>query len=528
MALGPLKQERYVFEINGRLAAGNVPVASITQVPGGIAHVDRRGVHDIVDLPKRMYLDGFVWRVEDHDDCQCNELVSLHNRHLLDDPSVRVSDAGLSELRSVMFEMVAAMPLEALETWSYEKVIHRMPAHKRARYWLAMKRLRDRDVDADDAQVKMMLKAEKFESAKLDEGKAGRAIQYRSPEYNLALMAAGLKSVEHEFYGAMRFGVSGTRNVAKCLNQSQRARLLREKWEAFSDPVAVLLDAKAWDAHVHTPLLKLEHDFYNKCMPGNSRFAWLLSMQINNRGRTKYGIKYKIRGTRMSGDPNTALGNCVLNLMMLRAWLRRCGVSEFDILLDGDDSVVIVNRRDLSRLDDTAIANNYGFQMKMETTDEFEAIDFCQCRPVHCFEGWRMVRYPDRLMSKDVVCVRNMCDRWHALCDAIGQAELALNSGVPVLQEFAIMLIRAGAKGKILNRRGRRQIFGEQVEYAGNMQARSTGRSAVAVPVQTRLSFWKAFDVSPDVQLHLERWLNQHDPIVHPIRASPVGEVVHK
>jgi hypothetical protein len=516
--LKPLKVERYLYDVGREPQVVERDVARITLPRDGVCHHNYRGTHAIVDLPARMYDDEYAYRVNDHDDCMCNELVALHNRHLTDDPEVLVTFSGVDEMRAEMFRMVERMRPEHMETWSYEQVITRMPKSKQNRYWQAMRRLRnDYDVTPKDAKIKMMDKAEKIALAKLREGKAGRAVQYRSPEYNLALMAAGLKSIEHEFYTRMQYGKSKTRNVAKCLNHTQRARILRKKWDEFADPVAILLDAKAWDAHVHTELLGLEHEFYMRCMPENRRLAWLLSMQEVNKGWTKRGIKYSIKGTRMSGDANTALGNCVLNLMMLKAWLRFCGV-EGEILLDGDDSVIIVERDQLNKLDVEHITRNYGMNMKMEIAEVFEDIDFCQCKPLECAEGWRMVRYPDRVMSKDVVCVRNMPGRWHALAHALGRAELSLCSGVPILQEFALMLIRAGKSGKITNKKGKLQEFGEQLQYVAKMQARTTGWDGAAVSLTTRVSFWAAFDICPDLQLQMESWLRNHNPTVNPRR----------
>lgn len=517
-ALAPLKTETYIYDV-GVGAACTRNVASITLPRDGICHHRQyRQTHAIVDLPARLYELEFAFHVNDHDDCVCNELVSLHNRHLTDDPEVSVTFTGVDELRAEMFRMLERMRLDKIRSWTYESVINRMPPAKRARYWRAMRRLREKwDVCPKDALIKMMLKAEKFDVKKLRAKKAGRAVQYRSPEYNLALMAAGLKSIEHEVYQRMQFGRTGTRNIAKCLNHTQRARILKRKWDEMTDPVAVLLDATSWDAHVHTQLLAIEHEFYTRCMPGNDRLKWLLSMQMVNRGYTKRGLRYKIEGTRMSGDANTALGNCVLNMMILNAWLRRSGV-QGEILLDGDDSVVIIERKDLPKLDVGHIAANYGMNMKMEIADTFEEVEFCQSRPVECSEGWRMVRYPDRLLSKDVVAVRNFTRRWHALADAIGRCELAICSGVPILQEFALMMKRAGAKGRVTNKKGKQQTFSEQFEYAATMQAKTTGWDACNISATTRVSFWKAFGICGDMQVSIEGWLRNHDPTINPCR----------
>jgi len=495
-----------------QLRAGR-PSARVTAPPGGCRHVDVNGSHAVVDLPRVLYDFGYAWEAHVHNDCVCNELVALHNRHLVNDPDVSVSDEGRAWLTASATQMLERM--RRVEPWRYSKVIARMPPNKRAAYQRAAESLKEFPINERDAKIDCMLKKDKVDLRKIIEGKVARCIQYRGKRYTLELMACGLKAIEEEFYKRMKFGVSHTRNVAKGLNQSQRGALLRSKWDAFSEPVAILLDATAWDAHVSPELLQAEHDFYTRALPSR-RLQRLLVWQRKNRGRTRGGIKYTVQGTRMSGDANTALGNCALNLMMLLAVLRNFAV-QGDILLDGDDSVLIVESRDLSKLEhlDIYMANHFGMNMKMEFAREFEKIDFCQSRPIEVESGsWRMVRYPDRAMSKDVVTVRNVVDKWAELASAIGNCEMSLNCGVPVLQSFAGLMKRAGGgKGT-----GIECAHFEDIVYRARQQARDTGWDSRPVLNCARVSFWRAFDISVSEQLEIEALLDAHEPRLHPPR----------
>jgi len=499
--------------LKGLQQSHGVFTAVVTLPDGGCRHVDKSKSHAIVDLPREFYDYGYTWHAHLHNDCVCNELVALHNRHLMHDDEVAVSHEGLLNLAESRRLMLAE--LHPVSPWTYEKCIGRMPKAKQGPYRKAMLSLLQDDITKFDAAIDFMLKLEKVELDKLKIGKAGRGIQYRGKRYTLALMAAGLKSIEEETYKRMRFGPSATRNIAKGLNQSQRARLLHTKWGSFGDPVAVLFDATAWDAHVVLPLLDMEHSYYNLALPSR-RMKMLLSWQRKNRGRTRGGIKYVVQGTRMSGDANTALGNCVLNLMILMSVLRTAGVVG-EILLDGDDSVVIIERRDLPLVKAVNIGEHYGMNMKMEIAESFEHIDFCQSRPVEISDGeWRMVRYPTRAMSKDVVCVRNMVGKWHQLAKAIGECELSMCSGVPVLQEFALMMMRAGGSVKCSSAGTTLFAFEDLVYRAGREGP------AVARPITNcaRRSVWEAFDLSPMEQQELESRLRAHEPLVHPTRLA--------
>jgi len=74
-------------------------------------------------------------------------------------------------------------------------------------------------------------------------------------------------------------------------------------------------DIGVFDSSVREDLLKLEHKFFVSW--GAPRAVnMLIKQNINTRGRTKWGYRYKVPGTRKSGDPYTSLGNSLLNGLM--------------------------------------------------------------------------------------------------------------------------------------------------------------------------------------------------------------------
>jgi len=120
------------------------------------------------------------------------------------------------------------------------------------------------------------------------------------------------------------------------------AQVWLEKSTFFKDPVALLGDYSKFDAHVHTHMLSQEHAVWREI---SGLQMELLDKQLINNGRCGQ-ISYTAVGTRMSGDRNTGGGNSILNILIFRTLQRMTGV-KIEVLCDGDDSVVWLEREDL-------------------------------------------------------------------------------------------------------------------------------------------------------------------------------------
>jgi hypothetical protein len=274
--------------------------------------------------------------------------------------------------------------------------------------------------------------------------------------------------------------------------------MLREAWLSMSRPIAVFLDASRFDQHVSKQALEWEHSVYNHMYQNDPVLQRLLSWQTINRGfiNCEDGrVKYSVEGCRASGDMNTALGNVLLMCAMMHSFLRQFTQSH-RLINDGDDCVVIVESSEL----DKVLANakqwflELGFTMKIEGyTDTFEKIDFCGSRPVYDGERWVMCRDPRVTLAKDLVSVRPIRDQveWARQCTAIGECGLALAGNLPVFSSFYSML-DLGVKTE-------RQLL-------TGMDYLAQGMSGKRRPVhhEARLSFYQAFDLSPDEQTALE------------------------
>lgn len=334
------------------------------------------------------------------------------------------------------------------------------------------------------ARVSMFVKPDKYPEGVITE-KSPRAIQYRSPMYNL-IIGKYLHAYEHALFDFEDVGPTKTTFFAKGKNQQQRAEIILQKAAAFADPLFVCLDHSRFDSTIGPELLKLEQLVYWRQF--KSKFLRrALRKQLVNKGYTKSGIKYFVKGTRMSGDYNTGLGNSIINYLCLRSWLDEASV-QGEIFLDGDDSIVIVEARDFPRLDGQHFAR-FGFKTKIGTTKEITNVEFCQSRLLPA--GPVMARNPYRALSHLAVSVKGYAPKvWPRIQQARGMCEAIGSAGVPVLEAYGKALM-TGVKPLFLD---------DDVE---KWRLARTSEHRV-VTDEVRLQFYDAWGIEPYMQEQLE------------------------
>nr|QUS52801.1 hypothetical protein 2 [Mute swan feces associated tombus-like virus 6] len=441
-----------------------------------------------------------------HNNCRCNEIVALRNRVLFDcikPTKQRVTQCRtIAKLISDWIPRVPKMDGEWVDAYT---------GRKRRKYLDAAADLATNPIRRSDSYVAAFIKAEK-----IFELKDPRLIQARSARYNYEL-ANYLKPIEHALYnikgtGRLKKWLPPGRLIAKGCNMSRRALLIKKKMARFSQPLVVSLDASRFDAHI-TDTLRVEHLIYLRYWrdPALQR---LLAWQYYNRGRTSTGVRYRIEGSRMSGDMNTALGNCLISIILLANVMRclRMHPSRWDMLCDGDDCLLFISRQDSWILDElTPLYAEHGIPLKVENvTSQYHKVLFCQGHPIDTPLGPRMVALPERTLSRSLVGVRHWAEdrfvpRYLAL---IGYCELALNMGVPVMQEFACTVL---SWGSVLPRNI--AITGRVVKAM--REERSHPIQPLPITDAARYSFWEATGIDPTEQRAYEaalRAISRHGP----------------
>lgn len=331
-----------------------------------------------------------------------------------------------------------------------------------------------------------------------------RVIQTRTPRYH-ASFGCYIKPNEKAFYAGvdMHFG---ERTSTKGLNAKQVGELIASKFESFSDPVAVGLDASRFDRSVSIPVLKWVHGIYKRFIGKDIDFLEMLDWQLHNIGKVRAVdgiIKYEVDGGVMSGDVDTSLKGCLIMCALVGSWLERCGVPA-KLINNGDDCVLFCDRKHLTQLQ-TGMTEHFarlGFDIvSEEPVYEIEKVEFCQAKPVLCSEGtYIMCRNPVKASVKDSMSRLNLKDkgvakRW---CGAVAQCGMALAGDMPIFSEYYGVYERF-AEGVDVRWVHEHNMFGNGLTWYAKGLKRREG-----VTDATRISFWRAWDILPHEQRLIE------------------------
>ncbi len=370
---------------------------------------------------------------------------------------------------------------------------------KRTIYNNALESLSREPINSKDAILRVFGKVEKHDvTTKPDP--AMRVVSPRHPRYNVEV-GVFLKPLEHQLYRAVD-QLFGSPTILKGLNALEVASALRSKWESVDDPVAVGLDASRFDQSVSLPMLRWEHGVYNAVF-NDPELERLLTWQLRNTCHAYLPdgkIKYHTSGTRMSGDMNTSLGNCLIMCALVWSYFNDSVRVPFELANNGDDCVVILSKRHLSKLDSLSDwFSSLGFSMKVEpAVDIFERIEFCHTQPVFDGMGWIMVRDPHVAVAKDSVSIKPLPTssafrKWYG---SVGEAGLSLTGGIPIFQNVYQKMVDISM--------GERNKYDALMECGLWHWGRGMHRKFKPITQDTRFSFYLAFDILPDMQEDIE------------------------
>ncbi|AGG23390.1 RNA-dependent RNA polymerase [Citrus yellow vein-associated virus] len=440
--------------------------------------------------------------------CSANNLGRVMTTRVLQykgrDPILPSSEA-LHRLNLRIAELYRSRP-STVYPLSYEGFLNCYEGRQRTRYAQAVEQLMRSTLEPKDARVETFIKNEKFDWALKGEEADPRAIQPRKPKY-LAEVGRWFKPLERIIYKDLSkrlYGEGAEPCIAKGLNALESGATLRRKWEKFSSPVCVSLDASRFDLHVSVGMLKFTHklyDYYCKSPTLQRYLKWTL----RNHGVAsckELSYEYEVVGRRMSGDMDTALGNCVIMSILTWFMLSELGIKH-ELFDNGDDCLFICESHDVPSPE--VITNwfsDFGFVVRLEgVTSVFERIEFCQTSPVWTERGWLMCRNIKSL-SKDLTnvnsCTGSTIEYTHWL-KAVGKCGSILNAGVPIFQSFHNMLERLGTNSRI-----DRGVFFKSGLV--NLIRGMDRQPDVDITTSARLSFEVAFGITPGMQLAIERY----------------------
>lgn len=425
-------------------------------------------------------------------------------------PDVGFIKRELTPLARILGQAMRAGPCRLEEVYSCYS------GQKRARYERAHAQVlrQDGHVTKDQGKVKMFVKMEAYKIKDDKPFPDCRAIQYRSFEYTLVL-ASKIRPAEHKMYQLVDVeGFPPGRMFAKNMNPQEKAKAIVEMVESLPGARIVCCDLSRYDAHLQSPILEhVEHVAWNVAV-GDPDLARLLRMQLRNKGSAQVPggkIRYTVRGERMSGDANTAGGNCIITASALTGFFQTRGY-QFRILVDGDDSVVVYLGPEVTVEELDGYFRRLGMVIGIDCRPtRIEEVDFCQSKPV-CVDGvWTMIRDPMKVLTKVGMTHRKdsiAAYKKRLLTTATCEGFLA--RGVPVLQAYARAIIR-NCVAQMTKRQLRRGFMkGEVLSYRmQHLIKRPTEYDDTEVSMSTRRSFELAFGITVEEQRQIEKYLGE-------------------
>lgn len=374
----------------------------------------------------RLFCHSGGWAVRVYGNCIHNQYRALAERHITDRTYIGFDRKEfLKASREPINRLLQKIDWTSVKMSSTGEIVREYTGGKRKIYERAEREVKRVSYDKSWHKVRMFVKPDKHDICKIKE-KVPRAIQYRKPEFNLRL-AQYLRPLEKKLFSYVE--EDGTRVFAKCRNLQERAQDILDIFATFKDPIVLSTDHSKFDSFVNVDHLRMLHRFYLKVFK-SKQLQSLLSRQINNRGFSIQGLKYKVRGTRMSGDYDTSLGNCILNYVVLTAWLAKCGIRG-KVYIDGDDAVVVIERSDLNKIDKSYFCK-LGFETKVEIESTYN-FEFCQSKLIRS-QPPIMARDPRKVISNLQVCLKRYSpSQWPALLQGKLVCEFWANQGVPFI-----------------------------------------------------------------------------------------------
>jgi len=399
---------------------------------------------------------------------------------------------------------------------SYPDVISRYLGRKRERYEKACISLQQCGVQRQDSYVSVFLKNEKSKV-----GFVPRVVSPRSPRYNLELLTY-LQELEHKVFRSID-KLFGDITVFKGMNSLEQGAAFYSKWNLFSNPVAISFDATRFDQHVSTAMLEFEHSIYLHAYRGvdKSLLRYLLSLQLKNNafGSARNGkLRYKVAGSRMSGDVNTSLGNSIIMCGMVYSYCERMKIDKYSLANNGDDCTLFLERCDFHKFSQfEAFAKSLGFLMVVEDPiTTMEEISFCQTHPVMIGGECRMIRDPRVALSKDATCLEPRLYAKHRRfwMSNVGKCGLSMSGGVPVFQSFYNCLIRSSKCDEHVKIR-EKDRYGSLYWLSRRMHDH-----VCTVSDSNRNSFYAAYGIDSYMQGEIE---NYYDNLTMNFETCPLG-----
>jgi len=190
-------------------------------------------------------------------------------------------------------------------------------------------------------------------------------------------------------------------------------------------------------------MLSVEYQWFQRTFPFNEHplANLLMLMALTTRGQSDIGVKYKVLGTRCSGDAHTSIFNGLTNDFMMWIMFGRCVRYH-----EGDDGVVAFTRKTDPGRNSFFFLEILGFQLKCDRYTSINDVSFCGMKIYQ--NSHHLSMYSD--FWRTACKIHTICSdgKPHELARAKAFSLLALNPSTPILSAWAHLILRCTDRHK--------------------------------------------------------------------------------
>jgi len=292
-------------------------------------------------------------------------------------------------------------------------------------------------------------------------------------------------------------------------------------------------DHSRFEAHFTPAILRAcelqVYRYFIRLLPNRAEYDYWITKALSGVNILGFeSLRAKVRGTRMSGDMCTSLGNGITNylLMAFYAHKHQCVLK---MVVEGDDGLASLRKEGRPHVPVADFFTRLGFEIKMVIHDDLESAGFCQ---MYCSESGNVLVDPVKRILTVGWSFSN--DRFAGprvragLLRAKGLSLLVESPNCPVVRNLALWILRvtrfvkARFEDSTWEREKREALFqGVEPEEC----ARTLISEMKPITYLDRVAVETIFRVPVSQQCQIEKWFNSQCT-VRPIPLKLVGDLV--
>ncbi|APG76280.1 hypothetical protein 2 [Hubei tombus-like virus 42] len=255
-----------------------------------------------------------------------------------------------------------------LEPLPFDQWVKRYPKWRRKQLEIAKMKVDKVGITSKDARVRNFIKREtthKFTDP--------RNISPRTDEF-LVTVGPYISAIEkHAHHAPFLVKGMGLKMRAKKMDKLLGfGRYLEVDFTRFDKTISADI-IRIVEKYLLTKPYSRDHHAYHQCM----------KQLTTTSGVSYFGTRYKVKGTRCSGDAHTSLGNGLINRFIIWLCLRKLPQNAWDSMHEGDDGIIGVS---LSYVNQAVYNLQFlaclGFESKLKVCKSIEEVVFCGRRHV--------------------------------------------------------------------------------------------------------------------------------------------------